>query len=396
MTKTIALACVLAAQLGAQAPRQLRLVEELKIDGATHDLTSGGGVDVAVGPDGRMAIFDGPTAQFIFFDRSGKRIGAFGAKGNGPGEFAPPEMPRVAIPQMQNRYSLERGSLGDTMWVYSSTQRRFTLIGPDFKLVRTFTLAQYPEGLVEFRVLALLPRDRVLATAVIGQRRTADAFAVLKDSGVIVLAPDGTTEQRVMPMPASNVMVRVDRQAGAFLFAPVPFAHRVTTIVSPTGDRVGYVTTRITTPTGGMFRATLVRPTGDTVFTREYPFTSEPITKRMADSVYDRMTSAHRGGTPEDLELLRRVRESIPSVRAPFSSSLVGSDGTLWLRRERTSSAAPAELLVIGPTGDIAGTVVLPRASLTVRTATRSSVWATETDADGFLSVVRFRVEPPR
>ena len=388
-----ALVCGLSAlQLDAQASlRQLKLVEELRIDGATEDLTFGG-VDPWVGPDGRMAMFDGPTARFVFFDRNGKRIGVFGAKGDGPGEFAL-EALRTSIPELQNRYSLSVGSLGDTLWAYNRVNRRFTLVGPDLKLVRTVTLSQYPEGLVEFSVLSLLPADRVLATAVVGQRSARGVPAVLKDSGVIVMAPDGTTERRVAPMPASKVMVRVDRAVGGFAFSPVPFAHLVRTIVDPTGSRVGYVTTTVTSATGGMFKATLVRPTGETIFSREYPYAGEPVTERMRDSVYDRMASRRRDGTSEDLELLRRIRESIPKVQAPFQSSHVGADGTMWLIRARTTSSAPRELLAIGANGELAGTATFPRAGLTLRTGTRTQIWATETDADGFVSIVRFRVE---
>ena len=55
-----------------------------------------------------------------------------------------------------------------------------------------------------------------------------------------------------------------------------------------------------------------------------------------------------------------------------------------------------AEVLAFSPQGDLVGSVAFPRPGLLLQAATLTTVWATETDDDGFVSIVRFRVVAPR
>jgi hypothetical protein len=82
----------------------------------------------------------------------------------------------------------------------------------------------------------------------------------------------------------------------------------------------------------------------------------------------------------------------MPPVLPPFAGIDIGWDGTIWLRRNLLGPV-PAVYSVFASSGEPLGTVQLPRAGLSLRAATLSAFWAVETDDDGFLQVVRYRVE---
>lgn len=367
---------VLASSVAAQTPvRRLTLVEELKIDGATEDI-SGQAASLWIGSDGRVAIMNGAAGHFVFFDRAGKRLGTFGTKGEGPGEFTP----SVGI-----IYGMRVGSIGDSMWV--ENQRRYTIIGPDRRLVRTMPAPPRHASMISFTPMALLPGNRILGRGMFG---TGDRVALQYHSDTLaVIAPDGSVERRIGPVPpdSSSVMMRLSSRGTRSI--GVPFVQRPRASVSPDGNLVVSLSTTVGSANGGTFRVTAFRTSGALVFSRTYPYTSALVTRRMADSALDRLSTIYR--RPEDAAVLRVVRDRIPRSRSPFESIAIGNDGAVWLSRE--SDGKPRELLLIGATGDIIGSAVLPRAHIELREGTRGAIWAVESDADGFISIVRFRVQ---
>lgn len=79
------LAALLVAAAMAQQPRELKLIQELRIDGHEEDFVPIGWIGVR--RDGVIAISQTQDARYLFFDASGRRIGEFGKKGSGPREF---------------------------------------------------------------------------------------------------------------------------------------------------------------------------------------------------------------------------------------------------------------------------------------------------------------------
>lgn len=79
----------------------------------------------------------------------------------------------------------------------------------------------------------------------------------------------------------------------------------------------------------------------------------------------------------------------MPPVYAPVQAMVVGLDGTTWLTLRDSDEGRV--VLILDPRGDVIGRIVLPEGA-TLRHATRSQIWVTQADADGLVSVVRYRV----
>jgi hypothetical protein len=113
----------------------------------------------------------------------------------------------------------------------------------------------------------------------------------------------------------------------------------------------------------------------------------------MRDSAMASFDSEMRRRGSQAGELRSRVAQWLPTTLPPFRSVRIGRDGSIWLNRNTPGSPTP-EFLVLSPTGDVVGVARLPRANMAVHEMTRTTVWVSESDDDGFLSVVRYRVSP--
>src|SRR5664279_1344328 len=103
----------------------LTTVRDLVIDAAANDLSPV--TWVALAGNGTIAIGQAQDHLVRFFDAKGKSLGTFGRDGEGPGEF---------------RRIDRAGWLADTLWVSDMSQPRFTVIGPEHKLLRTVSYAR--------------------------------------------------------------------------------------------------------------------------------------------------------------------------------------------------------------------------------------------------------------
>jgi hypothetical protein len=391
--------------LAASEPRAqdaaptLRLVESLKIAGAKEDLSATIPL-VAVLSERRVAVFSQPTAQFVFFDSTGRRIGVFGGRGQGPGEFTP-------VTSGASMFSLAAGPVGDAAWAYDRSQRRFTVISHQRRLVRTVLLPRYDATTVaRFTALALLEPDRIVAELTFGtSSKSVDANGrertVWKhtDSAVVVVDNDGKIERRLATLPpnATRTPAALAGQWGPFT---VPFAHEPLRDVSASGDRVAIVTFGPTTGTRGSFSVTVVGSLGDTLASRTHAYTGAAVTKGALDSALKPLEDGVQmiGGSGvmrASADELKYIRDHAPSVRVPFDEVRVGIDGTVWLRRPRRGRVA-SEYLVLAANGDVLGSVALPRFGLIFHEGSRESVWVTARDEDGFVDVYRFRIEGGR
>ena len=361
----------------------------MRIDGAKEDIT-GQGLTTLVLPGNRVAFFDHGRVQFVFFDSTGNRVGApFGRAGEGPGEWGSPT---------GRTYSLRVGLIGDTMWVYSTRQRRYTLIGPDMKLVRTFLQPPTIAPVAVYNPRTALDGERVLARADYGDRvpitlpdgRASTTWKPV-DSGFAVLAKDGSVERRIAPVPpggSSAMIVRPTQPIGRT--AMIPFGHSNLFAHSPNGDRMA-IATMSATGTTGTLTVTVIRTNGEQVYKKSFPYTAEPIASRMRDSALARADSGiNRGSNPEEnAELRTMIRERMPTTVGAFREMDLGADGTAWIRKTGPNEG-PDEYLVIDANGTQLPDVRLPRKNMRLLTGTRASIWAIETDADGFVSVLRF------
>src|SRR5687768_11191538 len=95
----IALLPLGGSQTRAQSTPALRLVQDVRIDAANHDLSPIGWL--LASNEGTIAISQPQDHTIRFFARTGAALGQFGRKGQGPGEFIDMTL---------------AGWMGDTLW----------------------------------------------------------------------------------------------------------------------------------------------------------------------------------------------------------------------------------------------------------------------------------------
>jgi hypothetical protein len=374
----------------AQSPAQLRATADLRIDGAAHSLVPFPGL--LVGPNGRIVVPQSQDGRLLFFAADGRKLGAFGRKGAGPGEFGYLD-PRAM------------GFRGDTLWVFDfNNGRRLSFVSSELRYVRSQTVA------TPAPYSGSAPRDpkRVaLANAHIDYAY-ADGTYLLRsafgppdperggptDYRFVVVNPSGVILRELLRLPDDRTRITVQNERGAFAGgASVPFAPSTPYSKSADGSRIGFVATQAVSGNTGSYSVTVVRATGDTAFSRSYSYTPVRIPAAAKDSVLAAMVARGRVATSEGRypgqELANKARPLIPNTYSPVLDLILGDDETAWLlMRDLT---AKVRYRALDARGSIIGEVVLPARSMLAR-ATRSTVWVIEYDEDGVPSVVRYRV----
>lgn len=378
-------ACLLLARMiigpissaTAQPAPSLTLTRDLRIDGNVAVLAP---IDhLAAGRDGVIAVSQWQAGAVRFFSRDGSPLAAVGRRGDGPGEF---------------RSVSGLGFRGDTLWVYDGSRHRLTFISPEQKVLRTMApvatanprpadAARIPEVRVG-KVDAVYADGSVQAIVRAAKREDARTFdpTIVRHARVTV---DGIVNRIIAAYPEgrSSFYTLVGGGAGG----EFPFSIASFYGVSPDGSRTALVTPVVDGPNAPTVEVVMLGATGDTVYSRRYPFTGVPIPKAVADSTI----AARSRVFSTEVRAEYRRQAYVPPVYPPIEGIVVGRDSTLWLRQRRTAQGSP--YLVLGPRGDVVGSVVLP-ANVTIKAADRSSVWGLEVDEFDVPSIVRFRISP--
>lgn len=365
-----AIAMVTAAAQPA-APR-VRLVEELRLDATTEDFPSV--TRVFVGPDGRIVVPINADMHLRVYDTSGKKIGVVGRRGSGPGEF--------------NSVSLV-GWAADTMWVGDVRQYRTSFFAPDLTLLRTTAWSQSPtpindaERLGYFYPAAILPDGSAIGEGLImptgterGPSRGSATVRRSSSGALTLLARRPPDEEAPWMMWVSG------------LGQLVPFALQPQRVFD--ARRFAELTAPIPTSQDGTFNVTVISTTGDTVYSRRYPFRGVLIPRAAKDSAAASFLGRRTEGpadTPRRFQAMAHERMS--SWYIPVETIMLGHDRTVWIGMRPAAEGRP--YLVLNAAGDPVGTVTVPR-STRVRQARADRIWVTETDDDGLSSVVRYRV----
>lgn len=381
-------AFVAATSGGQGTPPQFRIAEDLRISGETESLVSFS--SLLVGRDGRIVVPQGQDARLLVFDAAGHRIGAFGRKGNGPGEF-------------RDLY----GSMGwraDTLWIFEFNQRRLTFISHDLRLLRTQSTVDAaatapppanPARRVEMTNLNIeyLYADGSMLVLWSFGPQDPETFSNTNRRYVIINATgDVLRDVARTPPPAGRVSTRL----GPGVYSEsVPFAARPYQSVASDGARVGLVTAATMSGNRGSFTVTVVRSTGDTVFTRAYKFDGVRVPQAVRDSALEAMS---QWGTRRSAAvrtageaLAAKARPLLPTVFASVTSLLMGNDDTEWLAVY--DPASNPRYRALDGKGNVIGEVVLPAHGV-LASATRTQLWVIESNADGLPSIVRYKVQP--
>ncbi len=367
-----------ALQAQPTAPRA-RIVEDLRLDATKEDFTVFR--RLYVGPRGQIVVPLAQDMQLRVYDSTGKPIGRVGRKGSGPGEF---------------RVLQSIGWVADTLWVYDGTQERLTFFAPDLRMLRSIALGDqqvpvpsgYPSGSPQLNLFqpaavygdgSMLAEGRVAPVA-----RTKEAQY---DERIVVRAAPAAPTRFVAKSPVYEDK-RWYVSAGGFGMQ-VPFALWPITSYAFDGSRLAHLWADADTPTGGHLFVSALNSRGDTLFARSYPYVGERISKASADSAVATMVLRGEGSPEISQQLQTLMRAHMPSTYVPTESLVIGRDNTLWIGMRATAEGPSA--LVLNLRGDPVATVLLPPKT-TVRQASATRIWTTQTDADGLVSVVRYKV----
>jgi hypothetical protein len=296
-----------------------------------------------------------------------------GRKGEGPGEF---QMPTVA------------GMVGDTLWIGDVRLRRTSFFPPNRTLLRTVPwpdAAKASGNGVRWQMLlplAYLSGGAVLVDGLHDDHAPRPAWATAAQwsgSAILRLAPGGAMQRVVAWLPANDCTENV-RVAGGDVIVRIPFCASSPRHIDPETGRIALALSK-----DGLTRVVVLTATGDTVFAKALRFPSVTIPTSLRDSA--RQAEARRagvGGPAFDKAMAR-----MSTVYPPVARILNGRDGTTWIE---VATPGPDRLWqLLDARGNVTGAVRLPR-TVNIAVAERGMLWGVETDEDGLMQVVRFRV----
>lgn len=358
--------------LAGQVVPILPVRRDLRIDGDVADLSRI--VHLAVAHDGTIIVAQPDDHHLRFFSPTGKEVGRFGRRGEGPGEF-----------QSMGVYA---GWVGESFWQGNVWPARLVVLDRERALLRSLTLP------------VLRPQTRLLFHTVIGLQANADvviqgtlaraqsnpswAMGIRDSLATVVLRVDSSGMLRsviaVAPEPEAGCMTSVNGRQ-----RPAPECLKWYGSISPNSDRYTWVQPRIGAGTSGTMRVTSIRVSGDTAYARDIPIPLERITTRQADSI---RTARISGASGEQLKQDYAAMK-LPTFFRPVHGIVAGSDGRTWIALRAQGSERT--WLVLSPVGAVVGRVRVPE-NVRVVVADATHFWGIVTDRDGIQSVVRYRI----
>ena len=352
------------------------VTRDMRIDATEHDLSPIGWL--AVASNGTIVISQRQDSLLRFFTARGESLGAFGRGGAGPGEF---------------RVVALHGWMGDTLWVNDPELRRTTFISPDRKLVRTvaqLNTVRLAGGDEARQVFAVFPRAWFPdggSLVVLIEGAGADGMrwpGATPGTPLLRVDSVGVFQSVAGTAPENPCAVRYSLPGGGGS-ASIPYCGVPMDALAADGSRYAVITTEEQTGRRVAWRVTVTRSRGDTIFSRRYEDEALALPRRIADSVLSARLSSAR--FPQQREAMRGMK--VPAVYAPYSRILLGADDSIWI--ERYTASGNRLWQVLDAIGNPTGQLQVPRA-VHLLVASRSAVWATDTDDDGLQHIVRYRV----
>jgi hypothetical protein len=391
MRRLLWIATLLCAVVStASGQKVAKLTEDLRLDATKEDFPRVS--SVAVGPKEQIVVLVPNEMNFRVYDSTGRKLGAFGRVGSGPGEFRSP------------------GSIGwtaDTIWVFDYNLRRFSWFGPDMKLLRTEPLpppkmpgVPTPEGNLSgvfFMPSVLMPDGSLLGS---GNVAKSAQRGQPWENFVGIQAPSGDVTK--LPMSPNFEDPRWDMFHAGFSRS-VPFTVRPQ-VAMTNGSRMGLMTIEngrdggtisVTTyGLGGWLTGRTLEEKMKVELSKKIQFKGEPIPSSVRDSVMAAFVPPPGRPTegPADLPLKFQAmaKERMPSFYNPVESLLLGLDKTVWLLRPTRNDRWSAD--VYDGHGNLLGRVEPPYKTR-IRHGTATHVWTTQRDEDDLISIVRYRIE---
>lgn len=341
--------------------------------------------EMVVDEAGRIYTAHPQESVVLVHDPEGRRVGELGGPGEGPGELR-------AVGAI--------GLRGDSLWVMDYRLYRVTWFGRDGAVLRSvrvpIDLGAAP-GDSPPRPSGVLPDGRLYGAPPAWSRLVASGE--LTEQPVVVMDTTGAAGDTLFVRPLSVWAVQDPAKPNDFgSYQAQPFADDAVHTLSPAAPEY-VVVDRAVRPEGpATFRVARVRLSGDTVFSREFPYDPVPIDPALPDSLIAAWAEGFRDhpfpGAPEPAEAAEWARADLylPPHHPPVGAVVVGTDGTIWLERERVGEGARA-WLVLDADGIPLGRVAFP-AGFRLHAATRDRAWGVEHDELDVPYIVRYGIGP--
>jgi hypothetical protein len=327
--------------------------------------------------DSLLLVLDGTDEAIKVFGWSGESIGQIGGPGSGPGEFRSPGSLQVR---------------NDTIFVRNAGTRSLNLLNISGEELARFTLApitvaggirsvlgpsgMFPDG--TFLGLASSSRPHLY------KERTEYSIPILKvgRTGEILdtLGFRREVKGRQFELPGGV--------SQAYFLPPE----------APGGElgfsvELGIVAVAEGFPEGhdNQYRVTAIRHTGDTIFSRLYPFQPQRVTRETRSAL-----ALAFGPMAERSRRLRDALEEAYAARPhipPVSRIRIDQDGRFWVGREWVPGE-PVVWDVLSPQGDRLFNIEFP-VEVSPGISSGDLLWTVERDDLGVPFVVRYRILVP-
>jgi hypothetical protein len=284
---------------------------ELRIGSVDDPQTALTGVGaILTGDGGRFYVTQPQDGHVRIHGPGGEFHGRFGGRGEGPGEF-------------QGLSAIGWWGGGrDTLWASDFQLRRVSLFSADGTFIRSIPITTPPyQEVMRVSVQTILPDGTGLGLPSYPSRLLADGQ--IRSIPVLRFSLTGGEPEVVVATEPGNRQLALEFGTG-MSFSSQPYGDSPLTAASGEAGRVVVVERPAAAqPTDARFRVTALKTTGDTLWSREYPYQPLPVPTAEADSMRDEriersMDFATRmGASHGDVE--RQVREKLylPAFRPP-------------------------------------------------------------------------------
>jgi hypothetical protein len=311
------------------------------------------------------------------YDAQGRFVRTIGRKGSGPGEF-------------QGVYRL--GWRADTLYAPDTRLPRISLFSAQGKHLGTLGAAGVSLGqhFPNVYPVGLLANGSVVARS--------NLSAGLMVNGVVTSVPvaevsrEGRLRGHLPSLRARDTQGAI-RGANSITFFKQPFPDQSAFALAPDGSSVVVVhAPPAEDRAAARFQVIRLRSASDTVYSRSYRYTPQPVPREVVDSIVEERLHEliGRGMSRPAAEKAVRDALKIPAYLPPLRAVLLGQDGRVWLQ-QTGPGGGPARWLVLDPTGGIIAEAAVPDGAQLLEVH-NDVAWGVELDELDIPYVVRYRI----
>jgi hypothetical protein len=282
--------------------------------------------------DDRIAVANAGSQEIRFYDAGGRYLSAFGAPGEGPGEF--------------QTLGWLRPFRADSLIAFDWSSRRFTVIGPAGTLGRSFS-AEGVNGAVPVDVwgtgdiLVQAPVTAAIQMGAVGLKRDTILF--------VLLDPEGVPRDTIGRFPGPETLVQ--SLGGTTGITPAAFGRMTHAAVRGNQVLIG---------TAEQFSIGVYSANGRLEQLVRMPRAPVPVTARDIAGYREEQLASALPGRREYMEQLL-ARMVYPPTLPAHGVLLTDAGGHVWVREYTAPGQAEQRWTVFEEGGILLGTVGMPR-----------------------------------